>query len=158
MIRALIVYLFLLIGLRLTGKRELGQMTPFDIVIILLVANSVQNAMIGIDTSVIGGLIAAGTLITINYVVAQLRERIHWFDKAVEGSPALLIHEGEFVKGELSRQGLNTEDVMMAIREHGLSTLAQVKMAVLETDGSISIVPADAGVLKTRRHFRFTRK
>src|SRR3990172_1648348 len=94
----LIVYLALLAGLRLAGKRELGQMTPFDLVVILLIANAVQNAMVGPDTSVTGGLIAAGVLVTVNYGVAGARQRLPWLRRAVEGTPTLLINDGKFVQ------------------------------------------------------------
>ncbi len=156
--RTLIVYVALLAGLRLAGKRELGQMTPFDLVVILLIANAVQNAMVGPDTSVTGGLIAAGVLVTVNYGVAQARERLPWLRRAVEGTPTLLINDGRFVQEHLRREGLSEDDVLMAIREHGVADVRDVRIAVLETDGSISIVPADAAAIRTRRHVRFAKK
>ena len=156
--RTLIVYLALLGGLRLAGKRELGQMTPFDLVVILLIANAVQNAMVGPDTSVTGGLIAAGVLVTVNYGLAAARERLPWLRRAVEGTPTLLINDGKFVREHLRREGLEEDEVLMAIREHGVSDVKDVRMAVLETDGSISIVPVDAGAMRTRRHVRFAKK
>jgi uncharacterized membrane protein YcaP (DUF421 family) len=156
--RTLIVYLALLAGLRLAGKRELGQMTPFDLVVILLIANAVQNAMVGPDTSVTGGLIAAGVLVSVNYGVARARERLPWLRRAVEGTPTLLINDGKFVREHLRREGLEEDEVLMAIREHGVAEAKDVRIAVLETDGSISIVPVDAGAIRTRRHVRFARK
>ena len=156
--RTLIVYGALLAGLRLAGKRELGQMTPFDLVVILLIANAVQNAMVGPDTSVTGGLIAAGVLVSANYGVALARERLPWLRRAVEGTPTLLINDGKFVHEHLRREGLEEDEVLMAIREHGVSDVKDVRIAVLETDGSISIVPVDAGAIRTRRHVRFARK
>jgi uncharacterized membrane protein YcaP (DUF421 family) len=156
--RTLIVYVALLVGLRLTGKRQLGQMTPFDLVLILLIANAVQNAMVGPDTSVWGGLIAALVLIVANYGVVQARERIPLLRRAVEGTPTLLINDGQFVQEHLRREGLDEDEVMMALREHGVSQVKDVKMAILEVDGSISIVPADAKTLRTRRHNRFAKK
>ncbi len=155
--RTAIVYAALLIGLRLAGKRELGQMTPFDLVVILLIANAVQNAMVGPDTSVTGGLIAAAVLITVNYGLAFARERIPFLKGAVEGTPTLLIHDGKFVEEHLRKEGLDKEEVLMAIREHGVAEVKDVRMAVLETDGSISVVPADAKAMRTRRHVRFVR-
>jgi uncharacterized membrane protein YcaP (DUF421 family) len=156
-LRSLIVYAALLVGLRLAGKRELGQMTPFDLVVILLIANAVQNAMVGPDTSVTGGLIAAAVLIVVNYGVAQARERLPWLRRAVEGAPTILIKDGKFVADHLRREGLE-EEVLMAIREHGVAGLKDVRLAVLEVDGSISIVPTDAKAMRTRRHVRFLRK
>mgnify|MGYP001126562439 CR=1 FL=1 len=156
--RTAIVYAALLIGLRLTGKRELGQMTPFDLVLILLVANAVQNAMVGSDTSVTGGLIAAGVLIVGNYGLAQARERLAWLRRAVEGTPTLLINDGKFVQEHLRREGLDEDEVLMAIRERGVMDVKDVRMAVLEVDGSISIVPADSKAMRTRKHVRFVRR
>ncbi len=156
--RTVIVYAALLVGLRLAGKRELGQMTPFDLVVILLIANAVQNAMVGPDTSVTGGLIAAGVLIVGNYGIAQGRERLPWLRRAVEGAPTLLINDGKLVTEHLRREGLDEDEILMAIREHGVADVKDVRMAVLETDGSISIVPADAKAMRTRRHVRFVRR
>jgi len=156
-IRTLVVYGAILIGLRLAGKRELGQMTPFDLVVILLIANAVQNAMVGPDTSIPGGLIAAAVLVAANYGVAQARERLPWLERAVEGTPTLLIHDGQFVRENMRREGVDEDEVRMALREHGVADVAEVKMAVLETDGSISIVPLAAQTLKTRRHVRAVR-
>jgi uncharacterized membrane protein YcaP (DUF421 family) len=157
-VRTLIVYAALLAGLRLAGKREIGQMTPFDLVVILLIANAVQNAMVGPDTSVTGGLIAAGALIVANYGVAQARERLPWLRRAVEGTPTILINDGKFVADHLRREGLEEEEVLMAIREHGFADVKDVRVAVLEVDGSISIVPTHAPAMRTRRHVRFLRK
>lgn len=156
--RTLIVYGALLIGLRLAGKRELGQMTPFDLVVILLIANAAQNAMVGPDTSVTGGLIAAAVLVTANYGLAAARERLPVLRRAVEGTPTLLINDGKFVSEHLRREGLDEDMILMAIREHGVADLKDVRMAVLETDGSISIVPADITAVRTRKHSRFMRR
>ncbi len=141
--RTALVYVALLIGLRLAGKRELGQMTPFDLVVILLIANAVQNAMVGPDTSLTGGLIAALVLIVLNYAVAYARRWMPWLRRAVEGSPTLLINDGEIIDSHLRREGIDVDEVLMAIREHGLAGPEDVKVAVLEVDGSISIVPKD---------------
>src|SRR5213594_4265740 len=105
--RTLIIYGALLVGLRLAGKRELGQMTPFDLVVILLIANAVQNAMVGPDTSVTGGLIAASVLIAANYGLAFARERVPFLRRAVEGTPTLLIHGGELVPEHLRSEGMD---------------------------------------------------
>ena len=155
-VRTAVVYVALLFGLRLAGKRELGQMTPFDLVVILLIANAVQNAMVGPDTSLTGGLIAAAVLVGLNYALARARESIPWLRRAVEGTPTLLVNDGHFVTGHLRREGLNPEEVLAAIREHGLDGVADVKVAVLEVDGSISIVPKDEklGHKRTRKKYR----
>jgi uncharacterized membrane protein YcaP (DUF421 family) len=90
--------------------------------------------------------------------VAAARERLPWLRRAVEGTPTLLINDGRFVQEHLRREGLEEDEVLMAIREHGVSDVQDVRMAVLETDGSISIVPVDASTMRTRRHVRFAKK
>jgi uncharacterized membrane protein YcaP (DUF421 family) len=136
----------------------MGQMTPFDLVVILLIANAVQNAMVGPDTSVLGGLIAAAVLLAGNYALASSRERIPWLRRAVEGYPTLLIRNGEFIRQNLRREGIEEDEVLMATREHGIGDVNEVQTAVLETDGSISIVPKSGEAIRTRRHVRFTKK
>jgi uncharacterized membrane protein YcaP (DUF421 family) len=100
-------------------------------------------------------LIAAAVLIALNYGVAFARERVPLLRRAVEGSPSLIVSDGKLVQAHLEREGLDDDDVLMAIREHGFTNLSEVRMAVLETDGSISIVPVLAPVTRTRRHPRF---
>ncbi|TAJ19500.1 MAG: DUF421 domain-containing protein [Dehalococcoidia bacterium] len=131
-------------------------MTPFDLVVILLIANAVQNAMVGPDTSVPGGLVAAGVLILINYGVAGLRARIPWLRSAIEGHAVLLIHDGTFIEANLRSERVDREEVLMALREHGVGDPADVRMAVLETDGTISVVSrSDASPTRTKRSVRF---
>jgi uncharacterized membrane protein YcaP (DUF421 family) len=156
--RTLIVYFALLAGLRFAGKRELGQMTPFDLVVILLIANAVQDAMIGPDTSITAGLIAAGVLLGVNYCLAVARDRVPWLRRAIEGTPTLLVNEGSFVRENMRKEGLDEEEVMMALREHGIGEVAEVRTAILEVDGAISIVPKSADTTRTRRHTRFLRR
>lgn len=152
LLRTLIVYVVLLAGFRLLGKREIGQMTPFDLILVLLIANAVQNAMVGPDTSVTGGLIAAAGLLTADQILVRFRGRARWLRRAVEGSPVLLVHEGQFIEEHLRQEHVDPDEVLMAMREHGISDLSEVKLAVMETDGAISIVPRDAGAIRTRRH------
>jgi uncharacterized membrane protein YcaP (DUF421 family) len=156
-VRAAIVYVAVLGGLRLAGKRELGQMTAFDLVVILLISNAVQNAMVGPDTSVTGGMVAAATLLVANFAVANLEGRVGWFRRAVEGSPTLIINNGEFVEAHLKRESVDREEVMMALREHGFADPPEVQTAVLEVDGTISVVPMTAPTVTTRRRFRHRR-
>ncbi len=153
-VRTALVYLAVYAGLRLTGKRELGQMTVFDLVVILLIANAVQNAMVGPDTSVTGGIIAAFVLLAINWAVSRLRLRGRAWGRLLEGTPTVLIHDGEFIRSNLLKEGVERDELEMAMREHGVDSVRDVKLAVLEVDGSISIVPADSRVLRTRKHIR----
>ena len=152
--RSLLVYVGVLVGLRLMGKRELGQMTVFDLVVILLIANAVQNAMVGADVSIQGGLLAAAVLLAVNRVVAALRVHSGVWGRLIEGTPTVLVQEGEFLEAALRKEGLERQQVEMAMREHGIDSLEQVKLAILETDGSISIVPEGARVVRTKKHVR----
>jgi uncharacterized membrane protein YcaP (DUF421 family) len=152
--RSLLVYVGPLVGLRLMGKRELGQMTVFDLVVILLIANAVQNAMVGADVSIQGGLLAAAVLLAVNRVVAALRVHSGVWGRLIEGTPTVLVQEGEFLEAALRKEGLERQQVEMAMREHGIDSLEQVKLAILETDGSISIVPEGARVVRTKKHVR----
>lgn len=157
-LRTTIVYLIILFGLRLAGKRELGQMTLFDLVLLLLIANAVQNAMVGPDTTLTGGLIAAGMLILLNNLLARLRVRWPRLRHLVEGSPTLLVLHGKPIQEHLHREGLDEEMLETALREHGVAQLADVEMAVLEIDGSISIVPAQAPTHRVKHPLKFLRK
>ena len=156
-VRTVVVYLAVSVGLRFMGKRELGQMTVFDLVVILLIANAVQNAMVGPDVSVAGGVLAAFVLLAVNRGVAALRLRGEFWGRLLEGTPTVLIEDGDFVVPHL-RKGVERSELEMAMREHGVESVKEVKLAVLETDGSISIVPESSPVVRTRKHIRQFRK
>ena len=153
-IRTALIYGVVLIGIRLTGKREVGQMTPFDLVLLLLISNAVQNAMTGPDTSLTGGLVAAVTLLTVNAVVSRLTLRYRKVRRLVEGSPTLLIHSGKMLDDHLAREKLTRESVLQALREHGVAAVQEVKLAVLEVDGSISVLKNDEMPTVARPHHR----
>jgi uncharacterized membrane protein YcaP (DUF421 family) len=157
-IRSALVYLAVLLGLRLAGKRELGQMTVFDLVVILLIANAVQNSMVGPDFSVQGGILGAFVLIALNRVMALLRLRGGLWGRVIEGTPTVLVEDGELIEPHLRREGLEQAELQMVVREHGIDSLEDVKLAVLETDGSISIVPMASRVVRTRKHVRQIRR
>ena len=154
LVRTVVVYLALLVLLRASGKRQLGQMTPFDLVVLLVISNAVQNAMVGPDTSLAGGLLAAATLVGLNWLVDQLGLRSAWFRERLTGRPTLLIHDGQLLEEHLSREGIDRQEVMQALREHGVDELRRVKLAVLEVDGMISVVPSEAETSRTRRRVR----
>ncbi len=153
-LRTLVVYFVLLLGLRIAGKRELGQMTAFDLVVILIISNAVQNAMVGPDTSLTGGLVAALTLLIANSVVNRFGLQWPWLEARVVGTPTLLVNRGHFIDQHLRKEGIQRDEVMMALREHGIGNLADVDMAVLEVDGTISVVPVGGGTQRTRRRLR----
>ena len=135
-----VVYFLVLIGIRISGKREVGQMTPFDLTLLLLLSNSVQNAMTGPDTSLAGGAVAAATLLVLNYLVAELAGTNRRFRKLIQGQPSLLIHDGEVIAAHMAREHITMDALESAVREHGVATYKDVALAVLEVDGSISVL------------------
>ncbi len=157
-LRTVAVYLVVLVGLRLFGKRQLGQMSIGDLVMILLIANAVQNAMVGSDTSLTGGLVAAVTLLLLNLVVVRAISRSHLGERVFEGEPTLLVKDGSYLERNIRREGLAPEEVDMAIREHGFDAVSSIRVAYLEADGTISVIPIDAQVLRGRRKVRRVRQ
>ena len=155
LLRTFVVYLTVLILLRIAGKRELGQMTPFDLVVILVIANAVQNAMTGGDNSVVGGIIAASTLTVTNIAVGRWGSRVPFFRRLVASEPRVLLRDGKPIKAALDEERIDLEELEMAAREHGIADLAEVTAAVLEEDGSISIIPKDGTkIRRIPRRFR----
>ena len=157
-LRTVLVYAALLIGLRLAGKREIGQMTVFDLIVLLLIANAVQNAMVGPDSSLTGGILAAAVLLVLNAVLSWLLQQYPRLRKLVEGSPTLLILHGQVLNDKMRREGIDIETLETALREHGITDRKDVEMAVLEIDGTISVVPVGDHTLRTRKVSRFLRK
>jgi uncharacterized membrane protein YcaP (DUF421 family) len=150
-VRSTGIYIAVLLGLRLFGKREVGQFTLIDLVLILLLANAVQPAMTGPDTSLTGGLVIIATLIAVNRAIALARARLPFVQWLVESPPTTLARDGAWVPGALEREELSAEDVSMALDEHGLTDVSEVKLAVLEGDGMISVVPRDPAKAGRRR-------
>jgi uncharacterized membrane protein YcaP (DUF421 family) len=157
-VRSVGVYVVLLFGLRLFGKREVGQFTLFDLVFVLLVANAVQPAMTGPDASLFGGIIIVFSLLTANWIVGRLDD-IPALHRLLTAPPTVLLKDGKLLDWQMRREGITQDEVEMAMREHGLDSLAGVKLAVLEPDGSISIVGKDEKAQqRRRRRVRFIRK
>ena len=157
-LRTGVIYLLVLIGVRLSGKREVGQMTPFDLTLLLLLSNSVQNAMTGPDTSLMGGAIAATTLLVLNYIVADVSGSSRRFRRLIEGEPSLLVHDGKIIESHMSRERVSMDELHRALREHGIQSVDQVALSVLEVDGSISClkydeIKPDANTHLVRRRF-----
>jgi uncharacterized membrane protein YcaP (DUF421 family) len=142
-LRTTVIYAVVLLGMRLSGKREVGQMTPFDLTLLLLLSNSVQNAMTGPDTSVLGGIVAAGTLLLLNYLIAELSGGNRRFRKLVQGQPSLLVHDGQLIAAHMAHEHVSMDELHQAMREHGIAGLSDVALAVLEIDGSISLMKYD---------------
>jgi len=155
-LRSVAIYGALLLGLRLFGKREVGQFTIFDLVLILLVANAVQPAMTGPDTSLTGGLVIIVSLLVANFVVARL-DRLEFFHRLFTPSPTLLVKDGQLQLRNMRREGVDRQELEMAAREHGIATVAEVKIGMLESDGSISIVGKEGVANRHRRRVRSNR-
>jgi len=142
-IRTAIVYLFLVLVLRIAGRREVGQMSILDLVVILIIANGVQNAMVGENTTLIGGLISAGTLIVLDRGLDIVTVRNRRLARVLEGEPILLVRNGEVLTEAMRRAGMNRDELDRAIRTKGVASAHDVSLAVLEVDGSISVIPRD---------------
>lgn len=156
-LRSILIYVAFLIGLRLFGKREIGQFTMFDLVLILLVANALQPAITGPDSSVLGGIIIIATLLVLNRGLALARRRFPIVDRLVSPQPTVLARHGKWVRGALDQEGLSIQDVETALREHGVERVDETRECVLEEDGSISVVPKAGTGLHRRRTVRITR-
>src|SRR5947209_9942152 len=122
-LRTMVIYFGLLLALRVAGKREVGQMKMFDLVTLLIISNAVQNAMVGADTSLVGGLVAAAVILGLNFAIGMVRVRYRVARQVFEGSPTLIVHDGRFVTDHLRKENLCEEDVSQALREHGVEDI-----------------------------------
>jgi uncharacterized membrane protein YcaP (DUF421 family) len=157
-LRTAVIYIIVLLGVRLSGKREVGQMTPFDLTLLLLLSNSVQNAMTGSDTSLAGGVIAAITLLILNYLIAEVSGGNRRFRKLVQGQPALLVHDGQIIEAHMAKEHVSMDELQRSLREHGISSHHDVALAVLEVDGSISCLKYDDLSPNANNHLAQKRK
>jgi len=158
--RTVAVYFLVLLGVRLAGKREVGQMTPFDLVLLLLLSNSVQNAMTGPDNSLLGGVAAALTLFLLNAAIAEYSGVNRKFRKWIQGSPSLLIHNGEVVAAHMAKEHVTMDELERALREHGICSAKEVSIGVLEVDGSMSFLKFDdiPEAVQPHKRVKFLRK
>ena len=141
LLRAVVVYVVLLAMIRISGKRTMGQFTPFDVLLIVLLGNAVQNALLGSDQSLIGGLLLAGVLIALNWSTGFLASRSRRAEKIIEGVPVVLAKDGKVFEDVLRRELVSFNDFQEALRQSGEIALHDVRWAILETDGRISVVP-----------------
>jgi uncharacterized membrane protein YcaP (DUF421 family) len=137
-LRPIIVYFFLVVGLRLAGKRELAQLNPFDLVVLLTLSNTVQNAIIGEDNSVLGGLIGATTLLIVNYLLVHLVHSSHKLEQLIEGDADILIEGGAINYTHLKHEDISIDELKAAAQKNGIDSLDNVLNAVLEPDGVIT--------------------
>jgi len=151
--RSVAVYIFILVAIRLTGKKELSQLTTSDIVLILLISNAVQNAMVGPEPSLIGGLCAAAVLFLLNLLFKRLLFKYPGFRTLVNQKPEVLIHNGKLEFATLSKLQITDDELKEAMREHGVDLYKDVKWAILEMDGNISIISGE-GHLKQSSYKR----
>jgi len=140
-LRCVVVYTFLIVLLRISGKRQIGQLAPFDLVLLLVLSNSVQNSMNAGDNSLVGGLISATTLVGINAVFGFVTYRSKKLEALIEGRPQVLIHNGRIFEDVMKRAQLTHHELNAALRDAGCSCPAEVHMAILENTGAISVVP-----------------
>lgn len=149
-LRPIIVYVFLIVGLRLSGKRELAQLNPFDLVVLLTLSNTVQNAIIGDDTSVTGGIIGATSLLAINYLVVRFLYGHRKLDQIVEGSPDLLIENGKVHEHKLKKELITKQELAAAARKQGFDTLSEVHQCILEPGGTLTFIAKKPGTEDVR--------
>jgi uncharacterized membrane protein YcaP (DUF421 family) len=140
LIRAAVVYVFLLILLRFTGKRQVGQLAPFDLVLLLVLSNAVQNAMNGGDNSITGGLILATTLVTLNWMVGWATFRSKKLEEIIEGRPVILVHDGKINHQALRSVQMTAHELKAALRAEGCASEEEVRFAVLENNGHVTVV------------------
>jgi len=139
-LRPIIVYIFLIIGLRLSGKRELAQLNPFDLIVLLTLSNTVQNAIIGDDNTVLGGIIGATSLLAINYLVVRFLYDHSKIEQIVEGSPDVLIENGKVYEHKLKKELITKQELAAAARKQGFDSLSEVRQCVLEPGGTLTFV------------------
>jgi uncharacterized membrane protein YcaP (DUF421 family) len=139
-LRPVIVYVFLIVGLRVAGKRELAQLNTFDLVVLLTISNTVQNAIIGEDNSVTGGVVGAATLLFVNHIVVRYLYTHQNIDRLVEGEPEVLIENGQLCPEQLKRELITVEELQAAAHKQGFSSLDEIDRAVIESGGGISFI------------------
>ncbi len=155
MLRAVAVYIFIIAAIRLFGKKELTQLSVIDLVFILLISNAVQNAMVGDNTSLQGGMVAAGALFVVNFALKKLIYRFQSVGKFIQGEPIMLIYNGLAQKKNLEKAGFTIQELEAAVREHGVEKIEEVDLAMLEVDGNISVLSEN---FKTKTRKKRNRK
>lgn len=148
-LRSVAVYFFMIIALRIFGKKELSQLNTADVILILLISNSVQNAMVGANTSLYGGIIAAFSLFLINSIFKKVMLKSKFIKELVQDKPEVLIHNGKIEFKTLARLGITSEELEEAMREHGIEYYKDVKLAMFEIDGNISIISGNENLKQT---------
>ena len=138
-VRGLVVYVFLIVLLRLTGKRQIGQLSPFDLVLLLILSNAVQNSMNAGDNSLVGGLILATTLVAVNYLVGLITFKSKKLEAIIEGRPQVIIYEGKLFEDVMNDAKLTRQELDSTLRHSGYFEIKDVKLAILENSGSVTV-------------------
>src|SRR5262245_48459387 len=141
LVRAAVVYVFFLVVFRVMGKRQVGQLTPFDLVVLLIISNVVQNAAIGNDNSLGGGLIGAIAILVLNVIFVEITYRSKRLRHFLEPYPTILIHDGRIIGEHLHRERITRDDLVAVLRRNGVVDPHEVRYAVLEANGGISVIP-----------------
>lgn len=149
-VRSTIVYLFVILAIRLFGKKELSQLSIVDLVFILLISNSLQASMVGNDATLVGGLVAAASLFIVNWILKNLIYKSKRISETIQGSPIMLVYQGKVMHKHLEKAQISLNELEAAIREHGVKDIATVDLAILEVDGNISIL-SSSFTKKTRK-------
>jgi uncharacterized membrane protein YcaP (DUF421 family) len=157
-VRSLGVYFFMLLALRVFGKKELSQLNTADIILFLLISNAVQNAMVGSNTSLSGGITAALVLFMVNFLIKKLMFRFPKLNGIIQEKPIVLIHDGKADYKALSDLSISSDELHQALREHGLEHYTEVKLALLEIDGNISIISGEQNLKQTHYKREHNRK
>lgn len=157
-VRTLIVLVSLVFGLRLLGKRQMGQFNIYDLALIMLLANAVQNAMTNGDGHILTGIISAGVLFLMGWVMSRAFIRLPKLQQHIVGASTLLVNNGQFIKDHMRSERVSEDQIMTAMRQHGIGELSKVRMAVLEVDGTISIVPTSAPYHETKKRAKRSRR
>lgn len=148
-IRSVAIYLFMVIALRIFGKKQLSQLNTADVILILLISNSVQNAMVGSNTSLYGGMVAALALFMVNFIFKKVMLKSSFIKELVQDTPEILIHNGKIEFTTISKLGITNDELQEAMREHGVEYYKDVKLAMFEIDGSISIISGSDNLKQT---------
>lgn len=156
-IRSVCVYLFMVIALRIFGKKELSQLNTADVILILLISNSVQNAMVGSNSSLLGGIVAALVLFVVNFLLKRIMFRSKFIKELIQDKPEILVHNGKIEFKTLSKLGITSDELQEAMREHGIEFYNEIRLAMLEIDGNISIISGNETIKQTH-HKRKTHK
>ncbi|MFA5245360.1 MAG: YetF domain-containing protein [Pedobacter sp.] len=151
-LRCIGVYLFMVVAIRVFGKKELSQLSTTDLVFLVLISNSVQNAMVGPNVSLAGGIIAASVLFSLNYMLKILMYRSDKVKELIEGKPVILVSDGKIDITNLHNENISLDELEEAIREHGIESYKEVRLAILEVDGNISVISEESNTLRQSRY------